>query len=95
MPHAVTWSRILGDKIGPAPVRSSVDEFFHKQLGQQIPPRGSLVVAIDGKALRGSIEDCCKRGIYMMAAFLPEYEIVIGQVEMEMARSKHINRRIS
>ncbi len=79
MPHA---GRILGDKIDPRQLEAVLDEFFRKQLGQQIPPRGSLVVAIDGKALRGSIEAGCKRGIYTMAAFLPEYGIVIGQVEV-------------
>lgn len=82
MPHPVTWSRILGDNIDPLQLEVVVDEFFRKQLGQQIPARGSLVVAIDGKALRGSIAAGCTRGLYMMAAFLPEYGIVIGQVEV-------------
>ncbi len=71
-PHAVTWSRILGDKIDPLQLEAVLDEFCRKQLGQTSPPRSSLVVAIDGKALRGSIEAGCKRGIYMMVAFLPE-----------------------
>lgn len=84
MPHLTTWGRVLGDKIDPIQLEAVLDEFFRAQLAQpqQVPPRGSVIIVIDGKALRGSITAGHTQGTYMMAAYLPTQGVVIGQVEV-------------
>ncbi len=46
-------------------------DHFKAQLGSQIPARGSLTISIDGKTLRGTIPAGAKRGVHLMAAYLP------------------------
>jgi predicted transposase YbfD/YdcC len=82
MPHLTTWSRLLGEKIDLIQLEAVLAEFFQARLGSHIPPRGSRVIGIDGKALRGSIPHGHTQGKYLMAAFLPKQGIVIGQVEV-------------
>jgi len=82
MPHLTTWSRVLGEKIDPVQLETVLGEFFAATLGAAIPERGSLVIGIDGKALRGSIPSGHSHAKYTMAAFLPQQGIVIGQVEV-------------
>jgi hypothetical protein len=63
-------------------------EFFQAKLGSEIPERGSLVIGIDGKALRGSIPAGHRCGKYVMAAFLAQQGQVIGQVEVAHGKVK-------
>ena len=73
-----------------AQFQAVINAFFREQvqLGRTIPPRGSWVIAIDGKALRGSIASGEKRGDYLMAAYLCDKGVVIGQVEVANAEVK-------
>ena len=84
MPHLTTWARILGEKIDLVQFQIVINEFFRDQLelARQVPARGSQIIAIDGKALRGSIASGERRGDYLMAAYLPDQGVVIGQVEV-------------
>ena len=77
-PHRTTYSRILGEKL-------DVDEFEEAMGGffANIPADGQLVqVAIDGKALRGSIPAGKTQGVHLMAAYLPGEGVVLAQVEV-------------
>ena len=84
MPHLTTWARILGEKIDVVQFQGVINQFFREQvqLGRTLPPRGSRVIAIDGKGLRGSIASGEKRGDYLMSAYLCDQGVVIGQVEV-------------
>ena len=78
-PHRTTYSRIFGEKL-------DVDEFEEAMGGffANIPADGQLVqVAIDGKALRGSIPAGQTQGVHLMAAYLPGEGVVLAQVEVE------------
>ena len=49
-----------------------------------IPADGQLVqIAIDGKTLRGSIPGGQKRGVHLMAAYVPGEGVVLAQVEVD------------
>jgi len=78
-PHRTTYSRILGRGIKVEEFEQSVREFFESQ-----PQAGRRVIlALDGKTLRGTIPAGQTRGIHLLAAFLPEEGWVIAQVEVD------------
>ena len=56
----------------------------NEQLPGHVPRDGQLVqVAIDGKALRGSIPAGQTQGVHLMAAYLPGEGVVLAQVEVD------------
>ncbi len=76
MPHHNTYRRILGDVIPPDELDSVVGE----QLLSQPGVGRSVLVAIDGKTVRGTIDAAHPRGDHLLAAYLPEEGIVLLQV---------------
>ncbi len=78
-PHRTTYSRILGDVINVEEFEQSLREFFERQ-----PQAGSgVLLALDGKTLRGTISAGQTCGLHLLAAFLPEEGWVIAQVEVD------------
>src|SRR5229473_1995450 len=55
MPHYSTWSRVLGQAAEPAEVEEIIGQFFVTVAKESEPKRGSIQLALDGKALRGTI----------------------------------------
>jgi predicted transposase YbfD/YdcC len=81
MPHASTWSRVLGQAVDPDALEQALTTFF-----QTLPtdaPRGSIIVAIDGKTLRGTIPAGQTRGVHLVAAYLPEQGVVLAQLQVD------------
>jgi predicted transposase YbfD/YdcC len=79
MPHPVTISRILGHAVNVVELEQMLAVYFdaQAQLSQ------AVVVAIDGKILRGTIEVGHSQGVHLLAAYLPEEGLVLRQVEVE------------
>lgn len=53
-------------------------QYLHEKYGGQ----ASELIAIDGKTMRGTIPKGQRRGIHLLAAYLPEEGIVLKQVEV-------------
>ena len=79
MPHQVTIGRILAGAIEPEELERVLQRHFdgQSQLSQEI------VIAIDGKSLRGTIELGQSQGLHLLAAYLPAEGLVLMQVEVE------------
>jgi predicted transposase YbfD/YdcC len=79
MPHPVTISRILGHAVNGVELEQMLAAYFddQAQLSQ------AVVLAIDGKILRGTIELGHSQGVHLLAAYLPEEGLVLMQVEVE------------
>jgi len=79
MPHQVTIGRILAGAIEPEELERVLQRYFdgQSQLSQEI------VIAIDGKSLRGTIELGQSQGLHLLAAYLPAEGLVLMQVEVE------------
>lgn len=78
-PHATTYSRVLRHAIDIEEFERVVREFF-----AGLPQAGeSILVAIDGKTLRGTIPAGQSRGVHLLAVYLPEEGWVLVQVEVE------------
>jgi predicted transposase YbfD/YdcC len=77
-PHATTYSRVLRHAIDIEEFERVGSEFF-----AELPGAGqSILVAIDGKTLRGTIPAGQSRGVHLLAAYLPEEGWVLMQVEV-------------
>jgi predicted transposase YbfD/YdcC len=78
MPHATTISRILGQAVEVEELERVLARYLDgpAQTGQ------AILVAIDGKVLRGTIEAGQTQGVHLLAAYLPEEGLVLMQVEV-------------
>ena len=78
-PHATTYSRALSKAVDIDELERVAREFFaaHPDAGQRV------VIAFDGKLLRGTIPAGQTRGVYLFAAFLPDEGWVAFQVEVD------------
>lgn len=81
MPHARTWGRIFAQAVDPCALEQVLCDSFHEvQHTAEVPARGSLILAVDGKPLRGTIPAGQTKGVHMVAAYLPEQGIVLAQL---------------
>lgn len=78
MPHHSTYRRILADEVNVEEIEKMSSEFLSgkKFFGKQV------LVAIDGKVLRGTLDDQ-QKGTYLLAAYLPSQGIVLMEVAIE------------
>jgi predicted transposase YbfD/YdcC len=84
MPHQSTWSRVFGHAVDVAQLEQVLGQFFaEQQLRPEVPERGSMVVAVDGKTLRGAIPAGQSRGVHLVAAYLPDQGVVLAQLAVD------------
>ena len=78
MPHDSTYRRILADIVNVEELEQVSSEYLaeKKYFGKQV------LVAIDGKVLRGTLDDQ-QNGTYLLAAYLPEEGVVLMEVAIE------------
>lgn len=76
MPHPNTYRRILEGAITPEELDRTVGEYLCR-----LPGAGqSVLIAIDGKTVRGTIDPTNPRGEHLLGAYLPEEGVVLMQV---------------
>lgn len=84
MPHQSTWSRVLGQAVDVEQLEHILGQFFQElQQTAEVPPRGSIVLAVDGKTLRGTIPAGQTRGVHLVAAYLPAAGVVLTQLAVD------------
>jgi predicted transposase YbfD/YdcC len=83
MPHVSTWSRILGTAVDPTALEQALSTFFCPDASLVAPARGSIVLAVDGKTLRGTIPLGQTSGVHLVAAYLPETGVVLAQLAVD------------
>ena len=81
-PHRTTYSRIFGEKLDVAEFEEMMGSFFANIPADEQADGQLVQVAIDGKALRGSIPAGQTQGVHLMAAYLPGEGVVLAQVEV-------------
>lgn len=76
MPHHNTYRRIFAQVIQPEQLDQVVGEHL-----RSLPGVGkSLLIALDGKTVRGTIDPTHPRGEHLLAAYLPDEGIVLLQL---------------
>jgi predicted transposase YbfD/YdcC len=79
IPAYNTVRRTLAETISESELQQSFLQYLHQSYGGQ----QSILVALDGKTLRGTIPKGKTRGVHLLAAYLPEEGIVLMQVAVE------------
>jgi predicted transposase YbfD/YdcC len=75
---------VFGHAIDVAELELVLGQFFQEQHApSEVPARGSIVLAVDGKTLRGTIPSGQTRGVHLVAAYLPEAGVVLAQVAVD------------
>lgn len=83
MPHQSTWSRVLST-LDVEAFDARVTHFFRQAIRQaEVPERGSSVLALDGKTVRGTIPPGSSQGLHLLAAYLPERGVVVAQLAVD------------
>src|ERR687885_1768846 len=83
MPHQSTWSRILGQAVDPDALEQALTTFFQAPPADDAPARGSIILVVDGKTLRGTIPLGHTQGVHLVAAYVPEHGVVLAQLEVD------------
>src|SRR5215210_894155 len=75
-PHHNTYRRILAQAVAPEDLDAAVSAFFREwpQVGK------SVLVSIDGKRVKGTVDAEDRHGTHLLAAYLPQEGIVLLQV---------------
>ena len=78
MPHHSTYRRILAEVVNAEELEQMSSQYLsgRKHYGKQV------LVAIDGKVLRGTLDED-QQGTYLLAAYLPSEGMVLMEVAME------------
>ena len=84
MPHYTTWSRLFADAVDVAALEQTLGTFFQQQRrAHEVPARGSIILAVDGKTIRGTIPAGHTTGVHLVAAYLPEIGVVLAQLAVD------------
>jgi predicted transposase YbfD/YdcC len=76
MPHHTTYRRVLAQAVDPGALDAAVGAFLTSGPGVG----RSVLVSIDGKTVRGTIDAPEARGEHLLAAYLPAEGVVLMQV---------------
>jgi predicted transposase YbfD/YdcC len=77
LPHAVTYRRVLGHAVNIEEFEKVCGQFFAECGGQDEQ------LAMDGKSMRGTIENGQHRGVYLLAVYGPHSGVVLNQVNIK------------
>ena len=76
VPSLNTIRRTVADMVSAEELHQVFRRFLHQEYGGQ----QSVLIALDGKTLRGTIPKGKSQGVHLLAAYLPEEGIVLMQV---------------
>lgn len=82
MPHHTTWSRIFGTAVDIHALEQVLREVL-QPAASEVPVRGSIALALDGKTLRGTILLGRTSGVHLVAAYVPHQGVVLAQLEVQ------------
>jgi predicted transposase YbfD/YdcC len=86
LPHHSTYRRILSDEIDAEELDTLISAYL-----AQLPRNGQdVVIAIDGKTVRGTITREDPFGLHLLAAYLPGEGIVLMQMVVEKDKENEI-----
>ncbi len=82
MPHHTTWSRIFGTAVDIDALEHVLREVLQPAVSE-VPARGNIALALDGKTLRGTISLGHTSGVHLVAAYVPHHGVVLTQLEVQ------------
>ncbi len=79
LPCHNTYRRVFAQGVAPAELDQHVSRFLRQRQGAG----RSVLIALDGKTLRGTIATGQSQGVHLLAAYLPAEGIVLVQMAVE------------
>lgn len=79
MPHATTWTRVFGHATHVTACEQVVAALLAAPATAQVPLRGSRIINLDGKTLRGTIPVGQTQGVHLLAAYHADAGAVLTQ----------------
>jgi predicted transposase YbfD/YdcC len=79
MPHQATWGRVFSQAITINALEQAVATLSAPPISAEVPQRGSLIVNLDGKTLRGTIPLGQTSGLHLLAAYQADDGRVLAQ----------------
>jgi hypothetical protein len=83
MPHPTTWLRVFGQAATIEALEQAVATLSAPPSTAEVPARGSIVVNLDGKTLRGTIPLGQTNGVHLLAAYQADDRRVLAQAAVE------------
>jgi predicted transposase YbfD/YdcC len=80
MPHEATWTRVFAQALAITALEQAVARLSAGPVTAEVPARGSLIVNLDGKTLRGTIPLGQTSGMHLLAAYQADQGRVLAQV---------------
>jgi predicted transposase YbfD/YdcC len=81
MPHPTTWTRILGYAVTATAVEAALQPLLTVPM-EEVPPRASRHLALDGKTLRGTIPAHTTRGVHLLSVYQVQSGTTLRQVSV-------------
>ena len=78
MPHHSTYRRIEEEVVNPA----ELEQIVSRVLGERKYYGKQALLSIDGKVLRGTLDEA-QNGTYLLAAYLPQEGVVLMEIALE------------
>ncbi|PDW00802.1 ISAs1 family transposase [Candidatus Chloroploca asiatica] len=79
MPHPTTWSRVLASAVAAEALDHALMPLLIPPPAAEVPARASQQIALDGKAVRGTIPRGHSQGVHLLSAFVVETGVVVAQ----------------
>ena len=79
MPHQATWTRVFGQALAVTALEQAVARLSAGSSTAEVPERGSLIINLDGKTLRGTIPLGQTSGVHLLAAYQADDGRVLAQ----------------
>jgi predicted transposase YbfD/YdcC len=94
MPHHSTYRRIAAEVVDV----EELEKMVHTWFGSKVDRRQQIWVSMDGKVLRGTLDDQ-QKGTYLLAAYLPHQGLVLMEIAIpgkghEIAGAVELLKRI-
>jgi len=83
MPHPTTWTRVFGHAVAVDALEQVVADLSRGPPPAEVPERGSMVINLDGKTLRGTIALGHTQGVHLLAAYQAEPGLVRAQLAVD------------
>jgi predicted transposase YbfD/YdcC len=80
----MTYRRILQETISA----ESLEEMVQAYHRQRLKTERQLIVAIDGKTVRGTIPYGANRGVHLLAAYVPQQGLVLAQAQVDQKENE-------
>jgi predicted transposase YbfD/YdcC len=100
MPHPTTWSRVFGSAVAVATLEQVMAALVAPPPPTEEPSPASHQIALDGKALRGTIPAGSSQGVHLLSAYAVATGTVLAQEavttkENEIVAAPRLLRRLN